>query len=197
MYKALIEPLSPGQSQRYALLDGPEPLMFYDVLGRWQHDEPFRAYFLALLEEAPFDVFRWETPPINVDTANRAFEFVLTNAPEIDLPPDSHPFQAHFNPDADEPGIVAFPNLGGDGRMIAPSPRAPAQAYSHLASFTRQAPAEQNHALWHTVGQQMARRLDNRPVWLSTAGGGVAWLHVRLDSRPKYYRHTPYRIWTP
>ncbi|MGI9175867.1 MAG: DUF6940 family protein [Rhodothermales bacterium] len=24
-------------------------------------------------------------------------------------------------------------------------------------------------------------------MWLSTAGGGVSWLHVRLDSRPKYY----------
>jgi len=28
---------------------------------------------------------------------------------------------------------------------------------------------------------------------LSTAGMGVYWLHVRLDTRPKYYQHTPYR----
>ncbi len=31
------------------------------------------------------------------------------------------------------------------------------------------------------------------PVWLSTAGAGVSWLHVRLDDRPKYYGHGPYR----
>jgi len=40
----------------------------------------------------------------------------------------------------------------------------------------------------------MQRRLTQPvPTWLSTAGGGVAWLHVRLDTRPKYYRYNPYR----
>jgi len=29
--------------------------------------------------------------------------------------------------------------------------------------------------------------------WLSTSGLGIAWLHVRLDERPKYYTHAPYR----
>lgn len=31
------------------------------------------------------------------------------------------------------------------------------------------------------------------PFWLSTAGMGVSWLHVRLDERPKYYRFQEYR----
>ena len=39
---------------------------------------------------------------------------------------------------------------------------------------------------------QLAARIDAHPVWLSTAGHGVAWLHVRLDSQPKYYRYRPY-----
>jgi hypothetical protein len=39
----------------------------------------------------------------------------------------------------------------------------------------------------------MHQRVSAKPVWLSTAGGGVAWLHVRLDDRPKYYAHAPYR----
>ena len=30
-------------------------------------------------------------------------------------------------------------------------------------------------------------------VWLSTAGDGIAWLHVRLDPSPKYYQHDEYR----
>jgi hypothetical protein len=29
-------------------------------------------------------------------------------------------------------------------------------------------------------------------MWLSTSGLGVAWLHIRLDSTPKYYQHQPY-----
>ena len=30
------------------------------------------------------------------------------------------------------------------------------------------------------------------PTWLSTAGMGVSWLHVRLDSQPKYYGFAAY-----
>ncbi len=40
----------------------------------------------------------------------------------------------------------------------------------------------------------MLARLNSKPVWLSTAGAGVSWLHVRLDDKPKYYGHAPYRI---
>jgi hypothetical protein len=51
----------------------------------------------------------------------------------------------------------------------------------------------QQRALWQSVGEAMSRRIGARPVWLSTAGAGVAWLHVRLDDRPKYYGYAPYR----
>jgi hypothetical protein len=36
-----------------------------------------------------------------------------------------------------------------------------------------------------------------RPLWLSTAGGGVDWVHMRLDDQPKYYRHLPWRDRVP
>jgi len=38
------------------------------------------------------------------------------------------------------------------------------------------------------------QRLGERRLWISTAGGGVAWLHVRLDSSPKYYGFRPYAV---
>jgi hypothetical protein len=57
----------------------------------------------------------------------------------------------------------------------------------------RTAPGAQKHALWRAVGEAMQRRISQKPVWLSTAGMGVAWLHVRLDDRPKYYGYMPYR----
>ncbi|MEJ2577044.1 MAG: hypothetical protein P8106_10325, partial [Gammaproteobacteria bacterium] len=69
--------------------------------------------------------------------------------------------------------------------------------YPHLAVFLRNAPKDQVRALWLRTAEEMLRHVGDRPTWLSTAGGGVAWLHVRLDRRPKYYSHTPYRLAQP
>jgi hypothetical protein len=77
--------------------------------------------------------------------------------------------------------------------MVVPCPVADADAYGHLAAFVRLAPEVQRHALWQSVGGAMARRVGTKPVWLSTAGAGVSWLHVRLDDRPKYYGFAAYR----
>jgi hypothetical protein len=89
--------------------------------------------------------------------------------------------------------VVAFANLRGDALLVVPCPAGDAGAYGHLAAFVREAPEAQRDALWREVGEAMARRVGARPVWLSTAGAGVSWLHVRLDDRPKYYGHEPYR----
>ncbi len=77
--------------------------------------------------------------------------------------------------------------------MVVPCPVAEASAYRHLAAFVRLAPESQRHALWQSVAEAMTRRIGAKPVWLSTAGAGVSWLHVRLDDRPKYYGFGPYR----
>jgi hypothetical protein len=75
-----------------------------------------------------------------------------------------------------------------------PCPRAKLEASTHLAAFVRAAPIEQVHELWRTLAVAIQGRLGTSPIWLSTAGLGVHWLHVRLDSRPKYYRHRPYMV---
>jgi hypothetical protein len=87
---------------------------------------------------------------------------------------------------------VAFSNLGGDAVLVVPWAAA-GLAYPDLASFLRTAPESQKRELWRQVGSSVATRLSDRELWLNTAGGGVAWLHVRLDSTPKYYHHQPYR----
>ena len=101
---------------------------------------------------------------------------------------DADPFAEHFRPGCD---VATFDNLGGDATLVAPCPDCTGN-FAHLGSFTATASAERQDALWQAVGEALASRIGPRPVWLSTAGHGVAWLHVRLDSRPKYYRHAPY-----
>jgi hypothetical protein len=166
---------------------------FADVLRRWQQDTEFRSLFNSLLADAPFAAFRWETPPLTTATANRPFEFVLLASPELASDPDEHAFAEHFS-GAAAGGVVAFPNLGRDAILVVPCPNGPLSAYGHLGAFVRQAPEPQRHAMWKLVGAAMQRRLSTKPVWLSTAGAGVSWLHVRLDDRPKYYGFRPYRL---
>src|SRR5262249_52125723 len=125
-------------------------------------------------------------------TADRPFEFVLLNSPGLARNPDIEAFAEHFS-EATQGGVVEFPNLGKDALMVVPCPSGPHSAYGHLGAFVRQAPEAQRHALWELVGAAMQHRLSTKPVWLSTAGAGVSWLHVRLDDRPKYYGYAPYR----
>jgi hypothetical protein len=169
------------------------PVKFSDVLRRWQDDPVFRAFFIAVLADAPFSAFRWETPPITTASAGRPFEFVLLDSPELASQPDPNAFAEHLGDSAGSKDVVSFPNLNNDAILVVPCPRGPLSAYGHIAAFVRKAPDAQKHALWRVVGEAMQRRLGLAPVWLSTAGAGVPWLHVRLDQRPKYYGHAQYR----
>ena len=162
------------------------------VLRLWQEDADFRSRFLGILADSPFSAYRWETPPVTRGTAARPFEFALIDAPDLARKPDASAFAAYFDA-AGGDGISVFENLGKDATLVVPAPVAGEAAYGGLAAFVRSAPEQQRHALWRTVGRTVEEKLGDRPLWLSTAGGGVAWLHVRLDSHPKYYSHAAYR----
>jgi hypothetical protein len=157
-------------------------------------NEGFRSALIADLANAPFAAYFWETPPITIATSDRPFEYVLTDAPGLaSASPEVAAFREHFSSDADADGVVTFPNLGGDATLVVPCPIGPLSSYAHLAAFVRNAPERQKHALLGSVGATALSHLSDRPLWISTAGMGVFWLHVRLDSTPKYYRHAPYK----
>ena len=193
MWRARVNELANGRITWVAIDTESSPLSYTEVLQLWQQSHEFRDYFIQLLSSSPYTAFRWETPPINTDNAVRPFEFVILNSPGLALPPDTRTFATHFNT-ATPGSVIQFKNLGGDAIMIVPRPLSQADDYSHLAAFHRNAPLSQQHELWKLVGAVMQKRLSSKPVWLSTAGGGVAWLHIRLDDRPKYYGYEPYRL---
>lgn len=191
MWSSRCERLSAG-ALRFDVARGAKPATFADVLRGWRTDAAFRAWFNDLLAAAPFSAFRFETPGATAATAARPFEFVLLDDPALARPPEPGAFAEHFRK---EPAatVIDFANLREDAVLVVPCPAADPGAYGHLAAFVRAAPAEQRDALWRAVGEAVARRLGAKPVWLSTAGAGVAWLHVRLDDRAKYYGHGPYK----
>lgn len=201
MFDATLKNLNDGRIHKYVVTQNRQPITYSEVLNLWQYDSYFRSFFISLLSESPFSAYRWETPPITKDTVKRQFEFVLLNSPELTSNPDKTTFRDYFTTDDVNNGIVVFENLGKDAILVVPSPRdsnssweGTFSAYSHLAAFIRGASDAQKHSLWRIVGQTVQQQISDYPLWVSTAGGGVAWLHVRLDSRPKYYGYKKYSL---
>ena len=192
MWTYRSEQLGSSREYRIAIDANTTPITYYDALLLWQVDAGFRSFFNGLLASSPFAEFRWETPPVAAATVNQPFEFLLIESPGLARTPDDTAFREHFRSQAKE-SVVQFSNLGKDAVLIVPCPIGPSSAYGHLAAFVREAPESQQHALWNLVGASMKLRLNTNPVWLSTAGAGVPWLHVRMDDQPKYYGYAPYR----
>lgn len=187
-----LHDLPDRRGRRATLLADGRPATYGDFLDGLCQSAALRRLLVESLAAAPFDAFRWETPCVSASTLARPFEFVMLDSPGLAPRPEPEVFAHHFPRAVD--GVVSFENLGGDARLVVPTPATEEVAYNHLARFVRHAPAAQHDALFRVVGEQMQQRVRRKPVWLSTAGAGVSWLHVRLDDRPKYYGHGPYRV---
>lgn len=176
-------------TERWQLRDGDDVTDFAGVVRRWMTDAKFRSSWQAALRAVPFEAYAWECPPITATSASRPFECVFVSSPSLaHMTPEPEVFAEHFRGGCE---AVTFRNLGGDAVLVAPCPDA--GEFTHLARFAATASPARSDAFWKAVGTATQARLGDRPVWLSTAGLGVGWLHARLDDRPKYYRHAPYR----
>ena len=190
MWRLHTSVASPRLHAATALTEGDRPLSFAEVFAAWRGDRAFRDFWTAALRRVPFAGFCWECPALTAAHLGAAFECVFVDSPTLaGSVPDAQSFAEHFRA---EVSTATFDSLGRDARLVAPCPGAPGADFSHLRGFLATASDEQASELWRAVGVALEARLGAAPTWLSTAGLGVAWLHVRLDSRPKYYRHAPY-----
>ena len=193
-YTSEITPLKIYRVSRYKLFCDGESMSWSDVIEQWQSDQAFRSYFISLLAEAPFPAYFFETPPITTSIISQEFEFVLVDSKAlVGVRSDQFAFAERFALAQAGESVIEFANLGGDAVLVVPCPGEPLSAYAQISEFSRHARTDQQHYLWAIVGAALQRRLGERPVWLSTSGLGIYWLHIRLDSTPKYYTHDPYR----
>jgi hypothetical protein len=194
MWRMLRKELQPRRIEQYQIVGADGSIMTYaQVVDCWRSDPGFTGFFCDQLASSPFKAFLWETPPLTRATFDRPFEFVLVdNAVLARVEPDVSAFSEHFDAGSDQ-GFVRFDNLGGDARLVSPCPLEPVTACAHLAVFLREAPAAAVIQLWREVAAAISESLNDQPVWVSTCGLGVYWLHVRLDSFPKYYHYAPYQ----
>ncbi len=172
---------------------GDRPLSVGEAIALWRDEAAFRDAFIAALAATLWPAFFWEMPPLIRATLSRPFECALIRSDALArMRADDSDFAMRLRgPDT----IAVFPNLSGDAFLIAPRRIANAECYGHIAAFLRAAPRDQRHALLQTLAREIEVRLAALPYrfWVSTSGLGVPWVHVRLDSAPKYYQHRPYR----
>ncbi len=179
------------ECQRFILINNQGVVTFGEALALFRNSEDFRGFFIEFLQQLPFNAYKWETPPFSTSLLKRKFEFVTLNAPSLDRPADSSAFDQYTGTTGDN--VVAFPNLGKDAYLVVPSCTDTRTNYCHLGSFSKSAPYDQQQRLWAFVGEIGLRLISDTPLWLSTAGGGVPWLHVRFDRFPKYYGYAEFR----
>ena len=191
MWRADSELLEAGRVQRLHIRQGTTRMDYAGVLDSLASQADFCLFFSRLLANAPFAAYFWEAPPVMQESAGQPFECVLVDSPALaGVAADASAFAGYFSREAGD--IAVFPNLGQDACLVAPCPRGPQAAYAHLAAFVRGAPESRQVAFWKCVAEEVGERLSGRPLWLSTSGLGVYWLHARLDSMPKYYTWRPY-----
>src|SRR5579871_3182885 len=137
MWTARCNELPDGRDRRFAVDLDSRPASAVEVFRAWQSDAGFRSFFNALLADAPYPAFRWETPAVTAATVTQPFEFVVLDSPELDRHPDPEAFAEHYDKAA--AGVAVFPNLGGDAVLVVPCPVVDPSAYGHLAAFVRHA----------------------------------------------------------
>ena len=162
------------------------------VIEGWRTDAGFCDVFIAELAASPYAAFFWEMPPLQQQTVGDPFECAVIRSDALTrVRADASDFADQLS--AATEGIAVFENLGGDAVLIAPSLVSGLDCYGHLAAFLREGPREQQHELFRRLAVEAEKMLQaHRRFWISTSGLGVPWVHVRLDSYPKYYQYRPY-----
>ena len=199
----LVSPDSDVSVKRYAAFCGDIPLSIKAWTIAMASDRTFSQDVTQIICDSPYKAVFFETKGCSAQNWDRKqFEFVLVDAPSLqsfaESSPDPQAFAEHLS--VCRSYGCAFPNLGGDAQLIAPKARTPLDGndpipYSHLAAFCRHAPDDQVAHVWQLAAQEYQQRISStsETVWFSTSGNGIAWLHFRLDRRPKYYTYKPFR----
>jgi hypothetical protein len=181
------------ETEKVRIASSGRVLSFADVIAGWAGSEEFRAFFIGALAATAHPAFFWEMPPIRRGALERPYEYVTVASNALArLDADDDAFALKLR--AAQTSVVSFRNLGGDAVLVVPRREGETKAYAHIAAFVRAGPAAQQHVLLRALAQSIEDALENSsdPVWVSTSGLGVPWVHVRLDSFPKYYQHEPY-----
>lgn len=201
---------------RYTIVHQGDPISYYEALDRFRSgDRALMTVMTTILRhhhpDKAYDAVFWECHPVTSSSIHtQTFEFVVLEARTLSSRRfDMTAFEEQFRsiPHEANDAAISFVNLGRDATLVVPCPTENGSSRSHkypqymthIASFHQEASDDHVFNLWRTIGDTFLRVLEeepdrNRRFWLSTSGLGVSWLHVRIDTKPKYYNYVEYKI---
>lgn len=176
---------------KFKILQGEKRLTFNDVIIFWKNSIEFIEFYNSILAESNYDSFFWEHPPMNIKSLESYYEFVLIKTNALSkITQDEFTFSEYFSY---QKKANSFYNLGKNAKLIIPTLTNKSVNYSSISKFVRTSNKDQYREFWKLVGVEYETELGDKWKWLSTSGLGIHWLHVRIDSRPKYYTFKEYK----
>lgn len=194
-FRLLRTPLKTQDGYIIKLGSGNKQYSFNDVIALWKTNMEFAEFWRQSILKLGYPAVFWEVKPINMLTLQEDFECVILPAKQLEnIHAQPEVFKQHFKISSP---VANFSNLGNDAILIAPCPTTSPgtiKNYAHLISFLTNADAIANKTIWQSLAEEIESQLSLNNLWISTSGLGVYWLHIRLDSYPKYYQYQKYRI---
>lgn len=203
------------ETYRYTFYDDFRRMSVYDVVDQWLNSSDFCDFFTSVLNDTTLAAYFLEMAPFPLDEkqmAAREFELVTVfSRPLAKAKPDPQPFMNHLE---ECRGYVAnFTSLGGYTMLVVPCLPNKRESWKHYTSIRPFVGRTQKNSfrhtqqrlLWQKVAQCVLGMVDRNaecaahsdtapPLWISTSGLEVSWLHVRMDLKPKYISYKPYKL---
>ncbi len=177
---------------RFKIQHNNQCLSFQQVFKRWSEDENFIKFYVKELIEINHQAFYWEHPALTKAYLTKDYECIIQKSRPLEtLSANERAFSDYIFKDT---SVEDFMNIGKDARLVIPTKQSTKDIYNHLGKFIRHAEETQILNVFKRLGKIIEKEIENRaPIWLNTAGLGVIWLHIRMDTRPKYYKTDKYK----
>ena len=152
-----------------------------EVLQRWEKGD---------IPSIPFPIskpFIWRTSCLTKGLSEFYREELIEDRRLKGLKQNYEPFIEKFDLTSKKKHCVAKPNLGKDSILVVPTLEK-SKEFTNLFFFIKNASLEKQKAFWKQVAKEVKKRLKTHDrIWVNSPNLGVHYLHVRIDTKPKYY----------
>lgn len=177
---------------RFKIEENNKLLTFQEVFDNWAGNEAFSLFYIKALVGLGFEEFFWEHPAVNTAYLSKPYECIILKSKRFATRQVNEKAFADYIYTDNK--AVVFSNLGKNAKLVVPTKLSDPDIYRNIGFFIKYAELSQVQEQFKKVGETVLDEIEaGKLIWLNTAGAAVIWLHIRLDTKPKYYKTKPYK----